>query len=415
MSSSSSSLAVPEGIVCKKKRHPRAPQTCSGAAVAAEKRYSRCKRLGGGSYGDVFLCWDSQERQHVAIKYFKSDSFSDMPQSALREISTMRRCNHPNVIRLIDTLFSEAHRKQHEVDGEDYIGGIIMPFFDGGDLSRYASAYAEKHKSAKAFLPVAKTRQIARQLYSGLAYLHERGIIHRDIKPQNIMIDSSGNNATICDFGLGRMCSVPLGPYYSGTCCTLWYRPPELLMGDRKYGVEVDLWSMALVVHEMLVGEPFVAGDSECDQLFGIFRALGTPHEDVWPGVSLLPEYKKTFPQYNQRDVSPLYDALVQDEINCSLLVVIEFMRKSIVYAPCNRTSARKALLDPFLTIDVSLPVTAVENASQSTTVQVKERKRRVRKPVQQLSPVHRIPITKRRKRSLSAPASTSPSQQKAV
>ena len=182
-------------------------------------------------------------------------------------------------------------------------------------------------------------KRIASQVYAALAYLHGIGVIHRDIKPQNIMIDRRGERAVLCDFGLGRMCGVPLGGGFSGTCCTMWYRPPELLLGARAYGVEIDMWAAALVVHEMSTGAVFVAGNNGLDQLFGIFRRLGTPDESVWPGVTSLPHYIDSFPVWNAVPLESVY----------SDADLVDFMRRSLVYVPAARLSAKRALEHSFL------------------------------------------------------------------
>src|SRR5690606_7499163 len=119
------------------------------------------------------------------------------------------------------------------------------------------------------------------------------------------------------------------GPTYTTECCTLWYRPPELLLGARIYGVELDLWSMALVVAEMICGEALLAGDSEIGQLFETFQLLGTPNEQMWPGVTKLPDWRSSFPQWDGKDFEALFGR-AGDE-------AVDFLRKSLVYAPTCR------------------------------------------------------------------------------
>jgi len=117
--------------------------------------------------------------------------------------------------------------------------------------------------------------------------------VHRDIKPQNCMIDRHGTRLLLCDFGFGRQCSIPLSPTYTAEICTLWYRPPELLLGSRSYGAEVDLWAAGLTVAEMLLGKPMLTGDNDLDQLMRIFELLGTPTERTWPSIVQFPSISR--------------------------------------------------------------------------------------------------------------------------
>merc|ERR1711904_558357 len=139
-------------------------------------------------------------------------------------------------------------------------------------------------------------RDFARQLLRGIECCHANRIIHRDLKPQNLLIDSK-LRLKIADFGLARAYAVPI-PKYTHEVVTIWYRAPEILLGSQLYSVPVDLWSVGCIMGEMATGAPLFAGDSEIDTIFRIFRKLGTPTEQIWPGLRELPDFKPTFPKW---------------------------------------------------------------------------------------------------------------------
>lgn len=131
-------------------------------------------------------------------------------------------------------------------------------------------------------------------MIAGLNFCHARRILHRDLKPQNLLIDRSGA-LKLADFGLARAFGIPVRTY-THEVVTLWYRAPEILLGQQQYSTPVDMWSIGTIFAEMVMKCPLYPGDSEIDELFKIFRTLGTPNEELWPGVSKLPDYKPTFP-----------------------------------------------------------------------------------------------------------------------
>ena len=170
--------------------------------------------------------------------------------------------------------------------------------------------------------------------------------MHRDLKPQNLLIDSTGL-LKIADFGLARAFSIPL-PQYTHEVVTLWYRAPEVLLGAKKYSTPLDVWSIGAIFAEMANKKPLLPGDSEYDQLMKTFMLFGTPNDNIWPGVSELPDYKTTFPNWPPK---PLKEKVPSLEASG-----LELLGRMMVYEPSQRISTKQALKSPYFdSLDKSL------------------------------------------------------------
>jgi cyclin-dependent kinase len=180
------------------------------------------------------------------------------------------------------------------------------------------------------------------QLIKGLEVCHARRVIHRDIKPQNLLIDSQ-LRMKLADFGLARAFLVPM-PKYTHEVVTVWYRAPEILLGSAMYSLGVDMWAVGCVFAEMATGQPLFAGDSEIDTIFKVFQKLGTPTETVWPGLGELPLFKPTFPQWPAKGWDKIRNTKAQIGAEG-----VDLLDKMMTYDPKKRMSARKSLQHEYL------------------------------------------------------------------
>uniref|UniRef100_A0A672MVR0 Cyclin-dependent kinase 7 n=1 Tax=Sinocyclocheilus grahami TaxID=75366 RepID=A0A672MVR0_SINGR len=167
----------------------------------------------------------------------------------------------------------------------------------------------------------------------GLEYMHNHWILHRDLKPNNLLLDENGV-LKLADFGLAKAFGSP-NRVYTHQVVTRWYRAPELLFGARMYGVGVDMWAVGCILAELLLRVPFLAGDSDLDQLTKIFEALGTPTEETWPGLSSLPDYV-SFKLFPGTSLEHIFSAAGDD--------LLELLKGLFTFNPCTRTTASQAL-----------------------------------------------------------------------
>jgi serine/threonine protein kinase len=287
--------------------------------MSSTSNYEKQEKLGEGTYGVVYKAKDKRNSDIVALKRIRLEQEEEgLPATAIREISILKDLKHPNVVDLKEVINAKGKLT------------LVFEFMDK-DLKKFM-------ETQKKNLAPMLVKSYAYQVLAGLCYCHCRRIIHRDLKPQNLLLNRAGL-IKLCDFGLARAFTIPLRNY-TREVVTLWYRAPELLLGSRYYSIGVDVWSVGCIIAEMFTRAPLFPGDSEIDQLFSMFKVLGTPNEAIWPGVSQLPEYKTTFPTYARRDLTEIIP-------NADPLA-LDLIEKMLEYDPSKRISAKSALDHPY-------------------------------------------------------------------
>eukprot|EP01116_Phalansterium_solitarium_P013842 TRINITY_DN31272_c0_g1_i1.p1 TRINITY_DN31272_c0_g1~~TRINITY_DN31272_c0_g1_i1.p1 ORF type:complete len:308 (+),score=23.50 TRINITY_DN31272_c0_g1_i1:88-1011(+) len=277
-------------------------------------KYQLLEKVGEGTYGVVYKAKDRVSGRMLALKKIRLESEEEgVPSTSIREICLLKELTHPNIVRLEDVL----HCKNRLY--------LVFEYIDY-DLKKYLDSNADVTPQL--------VKSYMYQMLRAMFFCHSHRVLHRDLKPQNLLIDRAGM-LKLCDFGLARAFAVPVR-MYTHEVVTLWYRAPEILLGQQRYACPVDLWSVGCIFAELITRTPLFPGDSEIDELYKIFRILGTPTETIWPGVTKLPDFKPTFPMWKPSNLAqhvPGADPLALD-----------LLKQLLEYEPSRRISAKRAL-----------------------------------------------------------------------
>ncbi|KAK9365755.1 kinase-like domain-containing protein [Lipomyces kononenkoae] len=318
-----------------------------------KQEYEELGKLGEGTFGEVYKARHRRTGRMVALKKILMHNEKEgFPITAIREIRILKHLSHENVIPLLEMSIERAvWDKNTKRRGQIY---MVTPYMDH-DL---AGLLENPHVS----FSVAQIKCYMIQLLRGTKYLHDNQILHRDMKAANLLIDNRGV-LKVADFGLARKFeeappaagSRGTGPArreYTNCVVTRWYRPPELLLGERRYTSAIDLWGVGCIFGEMYRHKPILAGNSDFDQLRRIFQLCGSPTQESMPGWDQLPDAGTIRMNNFPRTLETEYDELgPQGVLLLSDLLTLD---------PLRRITAVSALAHPYFTTK-PLPATPQE------------------------------------------------------
>lgn len=288
--------------------------------MSTSSQFQQLEKLGEGTYATVYKGRNRATGQLVALKEINLDSEEGTPSTAIREISLMKELKHANIVRLYDVIHTENKLN------------LVFEYMDK-DLKKYMDTHGNKGaldpKTVKSFMY---------QLLKGIQFCHENRVLHRDLKPQNLLINSRGQ-LKLADFGLARAFGIPVNTF-SNEVVTLWYRAPDVLLGSRTYSTSIDIWSAGCILAEMFTGRPLFAGSSNEDQLQKIFKLMGTPNEHTWPSISSLPNYNANFAQYSPQDLRAIIPQIEP--------AALDLLQNLLRMRPESRITAEQALMHPW-------------------------------------------------------------------
>ena len=289
-------------------------------------KYQKLSKIGEGTYGVVYKAKDLQSNGLVALNKIRLKPEEEgIPSTAIREISLLKELYQLNIVNLLDVI----HTSKKLTLVFEYCDSDLKKIMDG--------LKGEK-------LPIDTVKLYLYEMLKGINYIHKHKILHRDLKPQNLLINTNGV-LKICDFGLARGFGVPIR-IYTNEVVTLWYRAPDILLGSKMYDTSVDIWSIGCIFAEMILGIPMFLGKNENEQLDRIFNLLGTPNDNEYPWLKESPEWNgyinsETFKKYEKQDIRKIYPNINDNDS-------YDLLEKMIVFDPDKRISAEEALKHPY-------------------------------------------------------------------
>eukprot|EP01018_Ginkgo_biloba_P027775 Gb_16802 [translate_table: standard] len=289
-------------------------------------KYEKLDKVGQGAYGKVYKAVEKATGQLVALKKTRIDH-DGIPCTTLREISLLRNLSmSPYIIGLLNVEFAINKKGKRVLY-------MIFELMDYNLFQHMWDVCGNNSASQRQDMDPKDIQKLMYQLCKGIMECHCRGVIHRDLKPQNILVNKADCKLKIADFGLGKEFRIYSRPY-TAEVCTLWYKPPELLLGETKYTLALDMWSVGCIFAQLArAGQALFKGESEFTQILNIFKVLGTPTEDIWPGLTSFPNWH-AYPNFKPEKI----------EDN----VVLNSKGKMFEYDPKKRISIVDALRHPY-------------------------------------------------------------------
>ncbi|KAJ7140234.1 kinase-like domain-containing protein [Mycena crocata] len=290
----------------------------------AQMNYIQLEKLGEGTYATVFKGRSKTTNEIVALKEIHLDAEEGTPSTAIREISLLKELKHVNILRLHDVIHTETKL-------------ILVSEFCEQDLKRYMDQHGDRGA-----LDSGTVRSFMFQLLKGTNFCHENQVLHRDLKPQNLLINRK-MELKLGDFGLARAFGVPVNTF-SNEVVTLWYRAPDVLLGSRTYSTSIDLWSCGCILAEMISGMPLFRGKDNNDQLLHIMKILGTPSHQQFAKML------KDSPEIVLKDFPPLPKMNLTQVLPKASPAALDLLERLLKFDPSERISAADALSHPYFT-----------------------------------------------------------------
>lgn len=314
-------IEEPISIIQEKRSFLDGPALMSCGLV---DKYERISRIEEGSYGIVYKARHKETGRIVALKKLKlGEEKLGFPVTSLREIHTLLLSKHPNIVDVLEIVTTPTRQGIF----------IVMEFVDY-DLKSLI-------KNMKDPFMQSEVKALLHQLLSAVSCLHENWIIHRDLKTSNLLISNQGQ-IKVADFGMARLVGNPPGNL-TDLVVTLWYRAPEILLGEKEYTSAIDIWSIGCIMGELLTRNALFPGAGEVDQLKKIFSILGSPNEKNWPEMMKLPSAKSiTLNKYPHSNLRSKFPFLSQNAFN--------LLSRFLTYDPNSRITAKEALMHPYFT-----------------------------------------------------------------
>ncbi|XP_040463156.1 cyclin-dependent kinase 9-like isoform X1 [Falco naumanni] len=310
-------------------------------------KYEKLAKIGQGTFGEVFKARHRQTGKRVALKKVLMENEEGVtaaawqkkgfPITALREIKILQLLKHENVVNLIEICRTKAS-PYNRCKGSIY---LVFDFCEH-DLAGLLS-------NARVKFTLSEIKKVMQMLLNGLYYIHRNKILHRDLKAANVLITRDGV-LKLADFGLARAFSLAKNSQpncYTNRVVTLWYRPPELLLGERDYGPPIDLWGAGCIMAEMWTRSPIMQGNTEQHQLTLISQLCGSITPEAWPNVGKYELYQKLdLPKGQKRKVKDCLKAYVGDPY------ALDLIDKLLVLDPAQRIDSDDALNHDFFWSD---------------------------------------------------------------
>lgn len=296
-------------------------------------KFINYEKIGNGGYGVIYKATSIENGKIYALKQMDiPDDNEGIQASSIREICILRELRHPNIIQLSDVIFV-------------YPKITLVLEYCLCDLKQYI-------KKNPNLLPNTIQR-FCREILLGIEYLHDKHILHRDLKPQNLLV-SLENQIKISDFGLSRIENIPVKKY-AHEAASLWYRSPDAILGSTNYKFSLDMWAVGCILAEMVLENPLFRGNSINNQMDKIFRILGYPTQESWPSMELYPltnSIIQKIPNKTDYESKSFDDFLEKNQILMQKLGKngVSLLKSLLEYEPSRRITARQALQHPYFT-----------------------------------------------------------------